>query len=696
MRQGVTLATGKGGGFWGKQPPGNKLLGLEKKAEKRQAAGKNPSVTPGQIASSVAELLSPPKNPTLVGGKPVVGGPVFAPLGALGVDALTQLPAQVKQTRETAVKIAHPDQYPPSLGQNIEGLLSGAFGFPRMGVNEPHPRMNPVVPKVPRGKSTPETAGELGQQVREGLRGASAARKQQDVLYSAERGKRADAAEQAMADLGGTAGYRKALNELKGELSKLRFGGLEDFDQAGMDALFTHIQQHPTLRPFEKIRTQTALKNVVDGRVPTRSELDLMGRVFGKEVSGTIAASVPFFQKAKRLGLELINVPRSLMASFDLSAPFRQGLVAGARHPVLFSKNFGPMVKSFGSERFYQSMMDEIASRPTFPKMQDAGVALTDMGRLDTREEQFMSNLAERIPIVGRGVRMSGRAYTGFLNRMRADMFDFYLDSAEKQGIELGPDGTKSVARFINSATGRGDLGMLSGHAVTLNSLFFSPRLLFSRLNFLNPAYYAKLDPFARKQALRAALQLTGTVGATLFLAKMAGADVNEDPRNADFAKIKVGNTRIDVLGGFQQPVRLLAQLSSGKVISSTTGKTLSLGPQGPGNLSRRDIAQRFFEAKLAPVPSLVNDAAKGTDFTGQPFSWKAAAVQRMTPLLAQDIRELHKEKGSVPLDVGAYALGALGIGIQTYGPKPAKQSGGPSFWGDSSGSSGSSFWGKP
>lgn len=379
------------------------------------------------------------------------------------------------------------------------------------------------------------------------------------------------------------------------------------------------------------------------------------------------------------------------MSSGDVSAPFRQALVAGTRHPVMFFQNFGPMVKAFGSERVYHGIMDEIASRPSFQKMNDSGLSLTELGPMTQREEQFVSNLAERInlrnvPHLGRVtgakyatgpgdlVRASGRAYTGFLNKMRADYFDLMLKDAEREGRSTNDkELLADISNFVNSATGRGDLGMLREHAVTLNSVFFSPRLLASRLNFLNPVYYAKLDPFVRKEALKAAFSLVGTLGAVLELAKLGGAEVNDDPRNADFAKIKVGATRIDIAGGFQQPIRLIAQLESGKIVSSTTGKTLSLGPQGPGKLSRKDIIQRFLEQKLAPSPSFVNDMFKGTDFADKPFSWKTATVQRMIPLLAQDAADLYHDTNSLPAALGGYALGAFGVGIQTYGDQPTK-----------------------
>jgi hypothetical protein len=536
----------------------------------------------------------------------------------------------------------------------------------------PPPPPPPLPPGGIGGIGSPEY---VSQQLEEALK----LRKKQERLYHAERSIRAGNAEVAMKQ-GGMVGYKAALGTLKGELPKLRFNGFDNFDQAGLDALFTHVQAHPTLRPYEKINAQTALLGVLQGKVPTRSEIKLLNNVFGDQVAKNILESVPFWIRAKTVGVELLNVPRALMASFDLSAPFRQGLMVSVSHPRIFFRNFNAMFKSFGSEKTYHAIHDEILARPTWPLMHEAGLSITELGRLEKREEQFMSNYAERIPVAGHGVRASGRAYTAFLNKTRADVFDLLVSKAEQQGLDIEDEKlTKSIARFVNSATGRGDLGTFQSHAVTLNTLMFSPRLLWSRLNFMNPVYYARLDPFARKEALKAAVGLVGTIGTVLALMRAGGIRVSGDPRNADWAKIRLGNTRVDILGGFQQPARLIAQLATGKVISSTTGKTMTLGPQGPGKLSRRDIIQRFAESKLSPVPSFVNDALKGTDFSGQPFSVKTAAVQRMVPLLAQDMNDLYHEKG-LAAALGGYAVGSFGIGLQTYRPKPTKSRSGDPY----------------
>src|SRR4029077_3821472 len=192
------------------------------------------------------------------------------------------------------------------------------------------------------------------------------------------------------------------------------------------------------------------------------------------------------------------------------------------------------------------------------------------------------------------------------------------------QGVNVqDPHFLQSLGKYVGSATGRGDLGAFQEAGKVLNAALFSPRLLASRFNFMNPAYYARLHPFARKEALRSALQLAGTAGTMLALAsRIPGVKVETAPRNPDWGKIHIGNTRLDIGGGFQQPLRLLAQIATGTAISSTTGKSLSLTPAGFGRPPRPDRAIRFFRGKLAPIPSLVWDASAGTNLIGQKFNW--------------------------------------------------------------------------
>ena len=568
-------------------------------------------------------------------------------------------------------------------------------------------------PRVKTGGTSTSTGGELGKQFREAMSGRpdtskmgryeaigaktdamapSRARAQQAELQSAERAKRAGMASEAM-KVGGQKGYHEALKQLKGELPKVSFKNFTHLDQQTADAMFTHIQQHEGLRAYDKMTAMRGLKKALSGVVPAQHEQKMLERVFGKDMVQQIRGSIPFWKKAKIAALETLNVPRALMASFDLSAPFRQGLMAGVSHPVLFSKNLGSMLRSFKNEHVFQGVMNGIYDHPLFPLARKAKLAITDIGvdphagaDLTQREEQFMSNYAERLPGIGHVVRASDRAYVGFLNKTRMDLFVHLTQAAAQAGHDLHDQKVvEDIAKFVNSATGRGDLGALQKHAVTLNTLLFSPRLLASRLNFLNPVYYARLSPFARAEAFRAARNLVLTMATVLGAAKAAGAHVNMDPTNADFAKIKIGNTRIDMAGGFQQPVRLMAQLIEGKITSSTTGKTIHLGPQGVGHLSRKDIAQRFIEGKLAPVPSVINDLLQGTTFAGQPLKPGSEVGSHLTPLALQDLYSIaatgppwnpHLAKGPGQ-GLGMAAALALpdlfGIGVQNYSAKKKK-----------------------
>src|SRR5207247_10231959 len=95
------------------------------------------------------------------------------------------------------------------------------------------------------------------------------------------------------------------------------------------------------------------------------------------------------------------------------------------------------------------------------------------------REEAFPSEYAETLTGGKRGpVRASGRAYTGFLNKMRADMFDKLLEKGRKKGWNVEDRKfQRGLASYVNSATGRGSLGPAEPWGPALNTFFFSPRL---------------------------------------------------------------------------------------------------------------------------------------------------------------------------------------------------------------------------
>jgi hypothetical protein len=152
-----------------------------------------------------------------------------------------------------------------------------------------------------------------------------------------------------------------------------------------------------------------------------------------------------------------------------------------------------------------------------------------------------------------------------------------------------------------------------------------------------------------------------GTTIATL--AAMAGADVSIDPRSSDFGKIKIGNTRVDLWGGFQQYIRLAAQLTTGQTVSSSSGRVTNLG-QGYKPTTRLDVLLNAVESKTAPVLSFAIDLLKGQDYQGKPINVPVDAAQRFIPMIAGDVWDIAQSNPDLlPLS----ALGVFGAGLQTY-----------------------------
>jgi len=358
---------------------------------------------------------------------------------------------------------------------------------------------------------------------------------------------------------------------------------------------------------------------------------------------------------------DLTHLWQTLMTSWDLSAPGKQGILMASQPE--FWGNMGAMVRSLDRGQYLKSQA-EIRANPWYEKSQEAGLAITDpMDRLGPKEEVFQSKLAEKFP----GVKASEQAYTTFLNRLRMQMFAKNMELANRLELNLDdPTIAKDLARWINSGTGRG-AGTLSNGL--LGRILFAPKLITSRLEAMNPLWYNQMHPFVREQALKTNLGSAALIFSLVNLAALGGAKVTWDFRNSDAAYVRIGNTRYDLTGGFAPYMRLFVRLASGESISPE-GKVKKLGGlnTAEGWKNRGDLLFRFFRQKESPLASFVHDVLTQKDALGRKFDIKQAVASRMIPLFIQDAFNATKDGGLEGLIKSIPAVG--GIGYMDYEPR--------------------------
>lgn len=408
-------------------------------------------------------------------------------------------------------------------------------------------------------------------------------------------------------------------------------------------------------------------------------------------------------EKAVEVFSKTLNIPRTLMASMDVSAPLRQAVIATTAHPILANQALKFMFKAAVDEKVYNRWLDDVHSSPRWDVAEKTKLAITDPESLHVREheEAFQgAPYAEKIPVIGKGVAASERAYVGYLNKLRWDLFNMYADRFEEQGktYENNKKLYEGLSSFINSATGRGGMKGLESASPILNWVLFASKLIASRINMLGLSdipnlalrgatlgkygfdygFYSKLPPELRIEAAKDMAKFVAVGISTLLIVKgLSNAtggniEVETDPRSSDFGKIKSGETRWDIWGGFQPYARVLTQVLAGQRKASTTGKIYELNGKGFMGENRLTPLANFARGKLAPIPSTVINLASGRDATGQPVSVGSQLLSNVTPLIINDVYSAMKDQGVKAL----YTVGipsAFGVGVQTYQPKEAK-----------------------
>jgi hypothetical protein len=403
------------------------------------------------------------------------------------------------------------------------------------------------------------------------------------------------------------------------------------------------------------------------GKIPAPRFFNQISEIYGSEFAQGLKGFTSRGKGNLEKILDILNIPRATLASGDLSGTLRQGAILSVTHPLIAMKAFGRQLKAFASEKLSLDMDAVARATPEFKSFVNDGGFWADIsktaqtGLANIREEAFASRFAEKLPLV----RQSERAYVTYLNELRLGAYKS-VGNVMRAGGATDAE-MKGLARFINLSSGRGDLpAKLDAYAPLLNSVFFSARKQLATLQLpkMLGSMLVSKNPYMRKEAARALITFVGGGVSLLALLKASGvADVEGDPRSADFGKIKFKNseTRLDIWTGYLQYIRFAAQMLSSQKKSAY------------GNLNKADrlqLAASFVQSKTAPAMGLVVDLLKGQTYDGEPVFGDTqglitGAGKRIIPLTIQDMMDAFEQNGVNGLAQAAPSV--LGVGVLTY-----------------------------
>ena len=466
---------------------------------------------------------------------------------------------------------------------------------------------------------------------------------------------------------GGKITYEQALLESEkalGEVPGIRAGfavKARQITTEEMEEFFTKIDSWAERGLVEK-DTIGAMRNTLLGiDLPEPHHLRDFAKVFGKDFATAIGKYAKLPRSRKEAIIDAMNIPRSIIASWDISAVARQGSILSLLHPTQVPKWFGRQIKALLSEKWSLEIDDAMRADPLFKEFSASGAYIAPLreATFTTAEELFASRLAHRVP----GIRRSERAFATYLNQARFDSFKSAYNAMTAQGATAKD--FKLLGEFLDIVSGRGRIpASMERFMPVLNLSLFSPRFQASILQL--PRQLGRMllsdNPYMRKEAAKALVTFVGGGAGLLALLNGTGrAKVEIDPRSGDFGKIKIGETRLDIWRGYVQYARFVAQLLTGERKSAY------------GNMSkaeRQEIAWRFLQSKASPAFGLMVDLLRGELYFGQPIfkdttGFLKAAREKVIPLAVQDIIDAMEQSGTNGALVAAPAL--LGVGALTY-----------------------------
>ena len=442
--------------------------------------------------------------------------------------------------------------------------------------------------------------------------------------------------------------FRKAIDE-----------NVSSWDRTNTKKAFEHLidpERTDPIQPWERTRIRQFVQ-----------------KALGEDAAQAMDEAIILAQQSgdRSVGGRAADFMTSAIAAGDISAVGRQGLSGLINHPVLSKKAWDDAVQTVFSPEKYDKFVADLANDADTAFIQEnmGGKYLT---LSDVADEGRGGDTTSKA--ISWYVDPSNRHYNTYLDSLRHQQKkaiinryggqEGFLKAAQEANPEDPAKWMKAWNRVIDAQSGRGSFSKAGSPTVGDMQVLFSARNLASKFQRLTaPLQFGllKTNPSAYVYQLKE----TGTQAAVLLgtLAAINESGIAE----IENGKIKIGNTRVDITGGFSTIYKTVKDIY--QAFTEEPDSSLDRTPWG--------IGQDFLQNQLAPTIGMLAkfaDVRRGgdgffgfEDKYGNPVDAKWLAQAAPIPAVAQTIIDNNVEGESFLEGARNVALDAIGFNTNTY-----------------------------
>lgn len=365
--------------------------------------------------------------------------------------------------------------------------------------------------------------------------------------------------------------------------------------------------------------------------------------------------------------------PRNIKASFDLSAPFNQGLFTLFTNPKAWANSTVAMFRALGKGGLVNEVA-RIRTSPYYKKAMAGKLAISETGGIGPNEQRLGKTVFDKLP----GFSKSNDAYAAFTQTARMRMFESlakkleaprvnWIETAKTgkivktEGGTLSLDEYKELAEYVNTVTGAGR-GKIAN---ALNKArFFAGGYTVSRFQTAlgQPIIKAaiKKNPALAREVVKDYAKFVTAASSGYALLTAMGYEVDSDIRSSTFMQVKLNGRWIDPFGGIFKPLILISRMTLG---SKKEGEKRVTAAQPESTFGY------FVAGKQEPISRTGLSIIKGQSFgkntsIGSAEGIKNLAMGLYAPIFVEQAIETFNDKTLTPEQQTALSIAQL-FGVQ-------------------------------